>query len=175
MVHHMNDPQCTQDEPLLDNPFWQFSLKVYQQPNCADFLLDAQNRYGLDVNVLLYIGWLAHQKKSLKLSSTFISTIGSFQQNVVQPIRKIRIAVKKVKNAEFYEALKKLELLAENLEQQRLYRLFDQMPVSDEDLNASIEQSINVYIGQNDEGVSLIQEMNWLQTLIQYLQPDTRL
>ena len=175
MVHVMNDPQCTQDEPLLDNPFWQFSLTVYQQPNCADFLLDAQNRYGLDVNVLLYIGWLAHQKKSLKLSSTFISTISSFQENVVQPIRKIRIAVKKVKNAEFYEALKRLELLAENLEQQRLYRLFDQMPVSDEDLNVSIEQSINVYIGQNDKGVGLIQEMNWLQTLIQYLQPDTRL
>ena len=171
----MNDPQCTQDEPLLDNPFWQFSLTVYQQPNCADFLLDAQNRYGLDVNVLLYIGWLAHQKKSLKLSSTFISTIGSFQQNVVQPIRKIRIAVKKIKNAEFYEALKRLELLAENLEQQRLYRLFDQMPASYVDLNVSIEQSINVYIGQNDKGVGLIQEMNWLQTLIQYLQPDTRL
>lgn len=175
MVHHMNDPQCTQDEPLLDNPFWQFSLTVYQQPNCADFLLDAQNRYGIDINVLLFIGWLAHEQKSLKLSPMFKSTINDFQQGTIAPIRKIRIAVKKMKNAEFYEALKRLELLAENLEQQRLYRLFDQMPVSDEDFNVSIEQSINVYIGQNDKGVALIQEKNWLQTLIQYLQPDTRL
>jgi uncharacterized protein (TIGR02444 family) len=175
MVHGMNDPQCTQDEPLLDNPFWQFSLTVYQQPNCADFLLDAQNRYGIDINVLLFIGWLAHEQKSLKLSPMFKSTINDFQQDTIAPIRKIRIAAKKMNNVEFYERLKRLELVAENIEQQRLYRLSDKMPLSNKGLSKSIEQSINVYIGQNDKGVGLIQEMNWLQTLIQYLQPDTRL
>jgi uncharacterized protein (TIGR02444 family) len=175
MVHGMNDPQCTQDEPLLDNPFWQFSLTVYQQPNCADFLLDAQNRYGIDVNVLLFIGWLAHEQKSLKLSPMFKSTINDFQQDTIAPIRKIRIAAKKMNNVEFYERLKRLELVAENIEQQRLYRLSDKMPLSNKGLSKSIEQSINVYIGQNGNGVALIQEKNWLQTLIQYLQPDTRL
>jgi uncharacterized protein (TIGR02444 family) len=160
------------DLSLSDNPFWQYSLIVYKQPHCAEFLLSAQNRYGLDVNMLLFIGWLALQKKTLTLSPIFVNSIADFQVKTVQPIRKIRITAKGFNNLKFYNALKKLELTAECIEQQRLYQLSDRMPVSNECLEVTIEQGVKVYISQNDNRIGLIQENNWLQTLIQYLQPD---
>jgi uncharacterized protein (TIGR02444 family) len=170
----MNDSINFPEDALLDNPFWQFSLTVYQQASCAAFLLDAQDRFGLDVNILLFIGWLAHRKKVLRLSSSLKNRINDFQQNTILPIRKIRITSKGFNNIEFYDALKKLELAAENIEQQRLYRLSDQMPISNEGFKVSIEQSYKVYVGQMDMGAELIKDKDWLQTLIQYLQPGAR-
>ena len=157
---------------LRENPFWDYSLTVYQQDQCAEFLLEAQNRYAFDINVLLFIGWLAHQQQAFIHVTSFHSKIITFQQATVSKIRNLRIRAKCFNNPEFYDAIKSLELYAENIEQNRLYAIAKQMPASELDVKQLIENGVSVYLDQMNVAKSAIEEVNWLQTLIEYLQPE---
>ena len=48
----------------LDNAFWKFSLAVYAAPGVPEECLAVQERYGVDVNVLLFCAWLAFGAQS---------------------------------------------------------------------------------------------------------------
>ena len=45
----------------LDNDFWRFSLKVYDQEGVANECLELQERHGVNVNVLLFCAWIGTQ------------------------------------------------------------------------------------------------------------------
>jgi hypothetical protein len=49
----------------MNNPLWVFSLQRYQQPGVAQACLEAQDRCGADVNLLLYAAWLASHGQAL--------------------------------------------------------------------------------------------------------------
>ena len=40
-------------------PFWRFSLKFYRQAGVAEACIAAQDGCGVDVNLLLFLFWLA--------------------------------------------------------------------------------------------------------------------
>ncbi len=43
------------------NPFWDFSTKVYGKPKVAKACLVLQEKHGIDVNILLFCCWHAHE------------------------------------------------------------------------------------------------------------------
>lgn len=45
--------------PQSHNPLWQYICEAYARGNTAQHCLSLQNRYGLDVNLLLSCGWIA--------------------------------------------------------------------------------------------------------------------
>jgi uncharacterized protein (TIGR02444 family) len=166
---------------LADNPFWRYSVSVYSKNNCADFLLHAQNTWGFDVNVLLFIGWLANQKRLFIVTKQHPTLITAFQKDITERIRCLRIKAKGFDNSKFYKALLDFELHAEYHQQARLISLQKLMPIMDLNYRDITRKGIENYIrfvldldtlGLKEMELNESQENNiWLQTLIEYLQP----
>ena len=117
-----------------ESPFWQFSLGLYAQQDVAESCIELQDSCGVDVNVMLYILWLACQDR--KLSDDDIvaiqSSVEHWKTNVVLPLRNIRRALKTPKSgyadidtARFREKVKTIELESEKLQQDLLFGLMD--------------------------------------------------
>ncbi len=51
----MNDAQARTET----TPFWRFSLHFYRQPGVSDACIALQDDCGVDVNLLLFLFWLA--------------------------------------------------------------------------------------------------------------------
>jgi uncharacterized protein (TIGR02444 family) len=110
-----------------DNDLWRFSLRVYGAPNVAQECLALQDRFGMDVNVLLFCAWLG-AARGTALSADELqdceAAVSEWQERCVRPLRNARRAMKGLPGAEDLRAeIKKLELDAEKCEQQTLYAL----------------------------------------------------
>ena len=116
----------------MDNPFWDFSLKVYGQAEVPAACLRIQAGFGADVNILLYLCWLS--ARGIAVSGADIEAVVSassrWHREVVIPLRQIRTKLKsdslgaEATEAEsFRSSVKRLELTAEQLEQNLLYGL----------------------------------------------------
>jgi len=152
----------------LDNPLWIYAVKQYQQTGCAQFLLRAQDEMGLEVNVLLFAGWLASRNQSLNLKAITDSDAHNWQQDVIKPLREIRRQVKNYRQEGFYRQILALELSAEQQQLEVLYELRDKMPKEQENFAQNVRLSCEEYFkGKNTN----LQE-SWLQTLIKHLQPN---
>ena len=46
-------------------PFWRYSLKFYGQSGVSDACIALQDGFGVDVNLLLYLFWLASEGRQL--------------------------------------------------------------------------------------------------------------
>lgn len=114
------------------SPFWRFSLRFYRRPGVADACLRLQDEAGADVNLLLFLLWLASSRRSL--SGTEIEAVehkvAPWREQVVIPLRAIRRTIKTPPAAiapaaaETYRSkVKALELEAERLQQEALYDL----------------------------------------------------
>jgi uncharacterized protein (TIGR02444 family) len=53
------------DTPTTTTPFWRFSLKYYGQPGVSDACIALQDDCGVDVNLLLFLFWLASEWQEL--------------------------------------------------------------------------------------------------------------
>ena len=77
----------------LDNPFWQFSLRVYAVPAAAAECLDLQRVLAINVNLLLFCSWIAVSRR-VALGATDIRSIESeihgWHTLAVLRLRKIR-------------------------------------------------------------------------------------
>ncbi|HEX5508115.1 MAG TPA: TIGR02444 family protein [Pseudolabrys sp.] len=84
------------DEPL-DNLFWTFTLAVYGAPGVAPECLALQDRYELDVNLLLLAAY-AGAADGITLGADDISaafeTIAQWHSDVVRSLREARRALK---------------------------------------------------------------------------------
>ena len=149
-----------------NNPLWIYSLKQYGDPSCATFLLGAQDTYLLDINILLFIGWLATQNRCLDIQKLDASNINTWQEQVVQPLRKVRVQAKTLANSDFYQSIKKLELSAEYQEQNKLYEISHNMKKQKSEFASCIRQGCEAYLGELNREL----EDRWLQRLIQHLQ-----
>lgn len=124
----MSDAQTA--EKTATTPFWRFSLKFYGQPGVSDACIALQDGCGIDVNLLLFLFWLASERQMLSADEVkkLDATIKSWRELTIIPIRDTR---RKLKGAKTFvdpakqEALrdkvKAVELEAEKLQQEALY------------------------------------------------------
>ena len=72
--------------------FWDFSLRFYARPGVAAACLDLQDEAGADVNVVLYLLFLASQGR--QLAQTEVAEIDNlvavWREQVVRPLRSAR-------------------------------------------------------------------------------------
>lgn len=115
----------------LNNPFWQFSLSVYAQPDVADQLLHWQDKQGLDINLFLFSAWLLTKKRCL--ATLDMPALRSWQQELILPIRQLRISLKKIDSELVVESVRSLiqqaELSAEQQLQAWLYGNYEKLSV----------------------------------------------
>jgi uncharacterized protein (TIGR02444 family) len=124
----MSDAQTA--EKTATTPFWRFSLKFYGQSGVSDACIALQDGCGVDVNLLLFLFWLASERQLLSADEVkkLDATIKSWRELTIIPIRDTR---RKLKGAKTFvdpakqEALrdkvKAVELEAEKLQQEALY------------------------------------------------------
>lgn len=149
----------------LDNPFWRYSLQQYAVSGCSDFLLLAQDKHGLNINAVLYLGWLAHSGKVFEPSVLDQALL--FSEQVIEPLRLARKAAKKEGNVNLYEHIKKSELMAEQHMQAMLYG--NSLTLEDVDSNFMssiqlLENALEAHLPQ-----ALNNDQSWKAALIRYL------
>lgn len=80
-----------------DHPFWSFSLEVYARPGVAPACLALQDRYGLDVNLLLFGLWSAVVGRAPWRPPELrplLTGADEWQTAVVRPLRAVRRRLK---------------------------------------------------------------------------------
>ena len=148
----------------LDNPFWQYSLRQYSQPGCAQFLLDAQDQKHLDVNILLFIGWVSSQNLLLP-NKRLLNRAVFLNRLLIRPIRLLRRISKQTTPNLVYQWIKRIELKAEQLEQGILHGIAHKL-MSHLENELCFEKNMQMYLAGK------VVDDTWLQALKQYLQPD---
>lgn len=118
----------------LNNPFWQFSLKQWQNKNLQQQLLSLQNDQGYRVNLLLISMWLSFEYKDIRPHlKNLVSKSSQWHEQVVSPIRKARQAVPSPlpqQSLSLKTQLQACELQAEQIEQAILYQACKDIPLS---------------------------------------------
>ena len=133
--------------------FWNFSLSFYARPGIAEICLDLQDRFGADVNVLLYVLWQAQRRRRLEAEEIerLIALIDDWQLHVVRPLRGVRRFLKEPGQiwssqevASLRQRLKEEELLAERLQQAAMEAAFPN-PGEADDVRAAAKANCEIY------------------------------
>ena len=112
-----------------ESPFWRFSLRFYARPHIAEACLLLQDNAGADVNILLFVLYLADHRKELSASdiARLDSAVAQWRDAVVRPLRTLRRGLKPgiefipgPVSETFRSQIKRLELESEQIEQHRL-------------------------------------------------------
>jgi uncharacterized protein (TIGR02444 family) len=115
-----------------NSPFWDFSLAFYARPGVAEECLALQERHDADVNVVLYLLFLARHGRLLEERDVarLQALAEPWRQTVVLPLRALRRALKAPvgvfepqATASLRNEVKRIELAAERLQQETLERL----------------------------------------------------
>ena len=112
------------------NPFWAYSLALYGREGVEPACLALQDRYGLEVNLLLFCCWAGSRGR--RLSPAELESLASagraWREAVVEPLRQARRWLKG-EGAAFGAAaealrqeIKASELAAEAIQQETLHR-----------------------------------------------------
>lgn len=127
---------ATDDEAF---PLWTFSLDRYGRDGVAETCLWMQQRFGVDVNIVLASLHAGNQGKQLSkaaLLEIVEKAPGEWHREVVMPLRLARIFIKSQFYGEdagpiiaFRTKLKELELAAERWEQRLIARQVDSVPI----------------------------------------------
>ena len=128
-----------------DNPFWNFSIDIYTDPEVAAECLTLQRRLNIDVNVLLFCAWIGSAKRT-KLSDEDLAAVEArgrpWHDAVVRPLRDIRVELKRSPaiedNAvkELRRDVAQIEIRAEQIEQARLFEMADKLVSSATEITA---------------------------------------
>ena len=80
----------------VDFPFWSFSTKLYGRPGVAPACLALQDRYGCDVNLILFALWAARCGRALGAAEfeALDATLASWRGRMIEPIRALRRTLK---------------------------------------------------------------------------------
>ena len=121
-------------ETQRGSPFWRFSLGFYRQPGVADACIALQDGCGVDVNVLLFLLWLATAQRRVTAAAAqaVCAKAGPWRDDVVVPLRALRRRLKdgsslvERNTAELFRTrIKAVELESERLQQEALFALAD--------------------------------------------------
>ena len=117
-------------ETSSDSAFWRFSVRFYALPEIAPACLALQDEADVDVNLLLFLLFLADNNRVLTRDEVarLDALIQPWRSEVVEPLRALRRRLKTgigdfPLNEGFRNMVKKLELEAERVEQGRLESL----------------------------------------------------
>jgi uncharacterized protein (TIGR02444 family) len=117
----------------MESPLWRFSLAVYRGAGVQEECLDVQERFGIDVNLLMlcaYVGAVEGAVLSASDVADALEASGAWHGNVVRALRQVRRTLKpwgtgEVPFAHVVEALrtkvKGAELEAEQIEQAMMW------------------------------------------------------
>jgi len=119
-------------------PFWRFSLYFYKQAGVSDACIKLQDDCGVDVNLLLYLFWLASDGRQLTAGDVknLDGKVKSWRELTIIPIRDTRRKLKGAvtlldpnRQEAFRNKVKAVELDAERLQQEALYEFTKSGPL----------------------------------------------
>jgi len=114
-----------------DSPFWRFSLRFYSRAAVSAACLVLQDEAGVDVNLMLFLLYLAEHKRSVSEAevSRLDQAVAEWRDQVVKPLRGLPRALKSgvgeipgEVSESFRAQIKRLELDSEKIEQHVLER-----------------------------------------------------
>src|SRR3977135_160131 len=78
------------------SPFWKFSLGYYRGAGVSEACLELQDNCGVDVNVVLFLLWMASQKRVVPSDQVkrIADTVRPWQVDVIGPVRSLRRMLK---------------------------------------------------------------------------------
>lgn len=121
---------------MSESAFWNFSLRFYALPGVAAACIELQDRHGVDVNVLLFLLFLAEEGRALSPEEVarIDAAVRVWRGGVVVPLRTVRRNLRASIGEMARDAtealranVKRIELEAERIQQETLERL---MPAS---------------------------------------------
>ncbi len=119
---------------LPSDPFWDFSVAIYDRPGVAAACLRLQDRHGADVNLLLFTVFAGCRGMVLDSASVRSArdAVGRWQAEVVVPLRALRRSLKRDHRGApsahvnlLRQQLAASELAAEHVEQLMLSALLE--------------------------------------------------
>ncbi len=114
------------------SPFWTFSLGYYRGAGVSEACLELQDNCGVDVNVVLFLLWMASQKRQVAAAEVkrLADKVRPWQVDVIGPIRALRRRLKtdaplldKGSAELFRTKIKAVELESERLQQDAMTAL----------------------------------------------------
>jgi len=109
------------------HPFRDFSASLYRKPGVADASLFVQDRYGLNINLILLCIWVAETGGGALTAgniATALRRLADWEQHVIQPLREIRracrheaLGIPEFLLQTFQPQIETVELGAEHVEQ----------------------------------------------------------
>ncbi len=116
------------------SPFWRFSLRLYGRPGVPAACIALQEGAGADVNVLLFCLFAAHSSRRLDTDDVrqIAAAADPWKAGVVMPLRAARMSLRAPAlmidsdgAAALRRSVKQIELEAERLQQEGLFKAFD--------------------------------------------------
>jgi len=116
-------------EPMLvrdDFPFWRFSLYIYSGAGVPDACLRLQDEHSIDVNVMLYLLFLARCGRHIAPADIdrIEAVVEAWREGVVRPLREVRRRLKSPPatfdsglTSALRSEVKRIELESERLQQ----------------------------------------------------------
>ena len=113
-----------------DTPFWRFSLSFYRQAGVAEACIALQDGCGVDVNLMLFLLWLAAGGRQLSVENIkeLDAAVRGWRDLTIVPIRDVRRKLKGAptlveagRQEAFRTKIKAVELGAERRQQEALY------------------------------------------------------
>lgn len=129
-----------------DNLFWEFSLGFYAEGEAAKLLLELQDEYGCQINMLLWCLWLG-KRRCLVSSDNMtmaIDLLCEHQEDYVLPMRNLRRKFKAHPEEALYQQAKALELALEKWEQDRLFAISLEFEPDPASINEQIVAASNI-------------------------------
>ena len=120
-----------------DTPLWRFSLNFYRQAGVAEACIALQDDCGVDVNLMLFLLWLAAGGRQLSSDNIkeLDGAVRGWRELTIVAIRETRRKLKAAptivdagKQEAFRTKIKALELEAERLQQEALYASRSRLP-----------------------------------------------
>jgi uncharacterized protein (TIGR02444 family) len=120
----------SEDQTKNDTPFWRFSLGFYRQSGVADACIGLQDDCGVDVNLLLFLLWLASDGRLLAADEVkrLDDMVRGWRNLTIVPVRDVRRRLKGARTMvdsatqeAYRNRIKAVELEAERLQQEALY------------------------------------------------------
>jgi uncharacterized protein (TIGR02444 family) len=128
----------TNGQTNTETPFWRFSLHFYQQAGVSEACIVLQDDCGADVNLLLFLLWLAAERQVLSAGEVkqLDDKVRDWRSLTIIPIRDTRRKLKgaptlvgPAKQEAFRTKVKAIELEAERLQQEALYAFTQSGPL----------------------------------------------
>lgn len=134
------------------NPFWNWSLEVYERLGARNRLIYLQDDFGFDVNIALWCCWRAREGETLGEDAvrSVCRACAEWSEGVIEPLREARINAKEG-SPELYAKIKEAELSAERHEQDILFRLSrNSTPIEFDAKLAAARTNLSLYAAHID-------------------------